>query len=113
MMTKEQFATLMNEVVDAIGDRAVDADLGEHLNRVLPAPGVAFRRIEEACLAGVEAGWMCKHEAGGIRYGRVLRPDAVQGFSVDVVHMNEIRGPRHKHPKGEARVFRSCALHPR
>jgi hypothetical protein len=100
-MTREQFATLMNDLVDAIGNRAVDADLGEHLNRVLPAAGDAFRRIEEACRAGVEAGWMCKHEAGGIKYGRVLRPDAVQGFSVDVVHMNEIRGPRHKHPKGE------------
>ena len=100
-MTKELFATLMNEVVDVIGDHAVDTDLGEHLNRALPVAGDAFRRIEEACHAGVDAGWMCKHEAGGIRYGRVLRPDAVQGFSVDVVHMNEIRGPRHKHPKGE------------
>ncbi|MDH3714817.1 MAG: DUF4863 family protein [Gammaproteobacteria bacterium] len=100
-MTRELFATLMNEVADVIGGRAVDTNLGEHLNRTLPAEGDTFRRIEEACHAGVDAGWMCKHEAGGIRYGRVLRPDAVQGLSVDVVYMNDVRGPRHKHPKGE------------
>ena len=100
-MTKEAFQVLIHGVVDAIGARAVDAQLGDHLNRVLPAGGEAFDRIERACHAAVAAGWMCKHEAGGIRYGRVLRPDAVQGYSVDVVHMNDVRGPRHKHPKGE------------
>ncbi|MDH3452705.1 MAG: DUF4863 family protein [Gammaproteobacteria bacterium] len=100
-MTKELFTGLMNEVVDVIGSRAVDADLGKYLNQALPPDGEAFRRIEEICHAGVQAGWLCKHEAGGIRYGRVLRPDAVQGFSVDVVRMDELRGPHHKHPKGE------------
>lgn len=100
-MSKAAFAALMNEVAKTVGTRTVDAQLGDYLNDAIPPDGEAFTRIERACHAAIEAGWMCKHEAGGIRYGRVLRPDAVQGFSVDVVHMNEVRGPRHKHPKGE------------
>lgn len=100
-MSKVQFAMLINEVVAAIGSRPVDEDLGEYLNQTLPPAGDTFGRIEEACRAGVEAGWMCKHEAGGIRYGRVLRPEDALGFSVDVVRMDDLRGPHHKHPKGE------------
>src|SRR5690606_8542127 len=52
--------------------------------------------------AGVEAGWMCNREAGGLRYGRVLKAtDATHGFSVDVVDMQDIAGPHHGHPNGE------------
>jgi hypothetical protein len=45
---------------------------------------------------------MCDREAGGIRYGRVTRPSESAGpFSVDVVHMDDCRGPYHVHPEGE------------
>jgi hypothetical protein len=45
---------------------------------------------------------MCEREAGGIRYGRVVKPaPATQGFSVDVVDMNDCAGPEHAHPNGE------------
>ena len=45
---------------------------------------------------------MCAQEAGGIRYGRVFRADdELQGFSVDVVDMNDVVGPHHSHPDGE------------
>jgi hypothetical protein len=45
---------------------------------------------------------MCKHEDGGIKYGRVIKPvEALQGFSVDVVDMENIKGPHHRHPDGE------------
>jgi hypothetical protein len=48
------------------------------------------------------AGWMCEREAGGIKYGRVIKstPD-LRGYSVDVVDMDAIRGPHHRHPNGE------------
>jgi hypothetical protein len=37
-----------------------------------------------------------------IRYGRVFKPDdELQGFSVDVVDMNDCAGPHHSHPNGE------------
>ena len=45
---------------------------------------------------------MCEREGGGIRYGRVFKPeDALHRFSVDVVDMQNIAGPHHTHPQGE------------
>jgi hypothetical protein len=45
---------------------------------------------------------MCAHEAGGIRYGRVIAPGpATHRFSVDVVEMIPLAGPHHRHPNGE------------
>jgi Domain of unknown function (DUF4863) len=43
-----------------------------------------------------------QREAGGIRYGRVAKPDdALHRFSVDVVDMCDVVGPHHAHPDGE------------
>ena len=42
---------------------------------------------------------MCDREMAGIQFGRVI-PD-VEGFSVDVVRMRSLRGPHHRHPRGE------------
>jgi len=45
---------------------------------------------------------MCNREAGGIKYGRVMKPSPeTRGFSVDVVDMQDLKGPHHRHPKGE------------
>jgi hypothetical protein len=45
---------------------------------------------------------MCNREGGGIKYGRVVKPGAAShGFSVDVVAMENLAGPRHRHPNGE------------
>ena len=45
---------------------------------------------------------MCNREAGGIRYGRVVKPGPeTHGFSVDVVDMKDCAGPHHVHPNGE------------
>ena len=50
----------------------------------------------------IAEGWMCNREAGGIRFGRVMKPGpATHGFSVDVVVMNDVKGPHHRHPNGE------------
>ena len=44
----------------------------------------------------------CVAVAGGIRFGRVVKPEpATHGFSVDVVEMENIVGPHHTHPNGE------------
>jgi hypothetical protein len=50
----------------------------------------------------VGAGWLCDREGGGIRNGRIFKPAAdLNGFSVDVVDMQDIAGPHHAHPNGE------------
>ncbi|MEQ8689313.1 MAG: DUF4863 family protein, partial [Pseudomonadales bacterium] len=47
-------------------------------------------------------GWLCAREAGGLRFGRVIKPGpATHGFSVDVVLMKDCVGPHHAHPRGE------------
>jgi hypothetical protein len=37
-----------------------------------------------------------------VRFGRPIKPGpASHGFSVDVVEMNDVVGPHHRHPNGE------------
>ncbi len=96
------FKTLIKEVTDAISGKPVDGALGDELNRLFPADGPTFKGIEKACLAAIAEGWMCEREMGGIKFGRVIKPDADLGqMSVDVVDMADVVGPHHAHPLGE------------
>src|SRR5574340_208231 len=80
----------------------VDKELERVLNAEYPAGGPFYNRVLEACKAAIAAGWMCNREGGGIKFGRVVKPGTdTHGFSVDVVDMNNVRGPHHRHPNGE------------
>ncbi len=93
---------LIRPVTDFIGAQPLDAALGERLNRRFPADGPLYAQVLDLCRAGLREGWICPREHGGIRYGRVIPPDqALGGFSVDIVLMKDIAGPRHRHPLGE------------
>lgn len=82
--------------------RDLNSDLANWLNAEHGAESNTYRQIKDDCLRGVAEGWLCNREGGGIRYGRVFKPaDDLQGFSVDVVDMENIAGPHHKHPLGE------------
>jgi len=101
-VTTNEFAALIAPITGWIGDRALDASLEADLNRTFSADGPLFQSVVEACRAGVAAGWMCNREGGGIKYGRVVKPgEASHGFSVDVVEMENLAGPHHRHPEGE------------
>lgn len=101
-MKQAEFESLIVEVTTKIAGRPLNADLAEYLNATFPAQGETFRAIEQGCHAAIAAGWMCGQEAGGIRYGRVIKPsERTHGFSVDVVQMKDIKGPHHRHPTGE------------
>ena len=101
-MTPEQFNALITPVTDLIQDKPLDSKLEAELNSAYPASGAAFKSIFEACNQAIEAGWMCSREAGGIKFGRVIKPGPdTQGFSVDGVEMKDIKGPHHRHPNGE------------
>ena len=61
-----------------------------------------YRSLKQACQAGVEEGWLCNREGGGLRYGRIFKPSPeLHGYSVDVVDMKDVVGPHHVHPSGE------------
>ncbi len=101
-MTQEQFTALMTTITGRIAGRPLDAALEADLNASFPAGGEVFRAIQDACEAGIKAGWMCGREHAGIKYGRVVKPGpATDGYSVDVVEMDEIAGGHHRHPNGE------------
>ena len=100
--TPDTFRALMKQVTDHVGDKPLDGALEAELNRAFQASGAIYSQILDTCRSAIAAGWMCEREAGGIKYGRVIKstPD-LRGYSVDVVDMDGIRGPHHKHPNGE------------
>ena len=98
----EKFQTLIQEITDFIGDKPLDRSLQAQLNERFPCKGEVYERIFDTCRTGISEGWMCQYEGGGVRYGRVIKPTpAINGYSVDVVDMQDIAGPHHRHPNGE------------
>lgn len=101
-MSVEDFERLIARVTDVLADEALEPALAETLNARFPAAGEDFAAIAALCRRGIDDGWLCGREAGGIRYGRVFKPSpALGGFSVDVVLMKNVKGPHHRHPEGE------------
>jgi hypothetical protein len=100
-MTPEAFTQMMAAIAQRIAGKPLDERLEAELNAAFPPEGPVFRDVLEACRAAIDAGWMCNREAGGIRYGRVVKPGDAHGYSVDVVEMGDVCGPHHRHPNGE------------
>jgi len=101
-MTIETFQQLIQTITDFIGDRPLDKNLQSALNERFPFQGPEYRQIFDTCRRAADEGWMCQYEGGGVRYGRVIKPsESLKGYSVDVVNMNDIAGPHHRHPGGE------------
>ena len=100
--TPESLRALIGRITAEIGDRPLDGELDAWLNQAHGAGSDTYRALEDVCKSGVEAGWLCQREGGGIRYGRIFKPAPdLHGFSVDVVDMKDIAGPHHVHPQGE------------
>jgi hypothetical protein len=102
MEPPQRFVELIEELTDAIEGAAVEPDLGDRLNWEFPAGGLWFTEMEALSRQGCREGWLCAREAGGIKFGRAIKPDQQShGFSVDVVEMDDIVGPHHPHPNRE------------
>lgn len=101
-MSPDDFERLVASVTEQIAGRALDEALEHWLNATWPPGSATFEALEHACRLGVEQGWLCNREAGGIRYGRIVKPTPrTHAFSVDVVLMEDLVGPHHVHPNGE------------
>ena len=101
-MSKESFHQIVADVTTQIAGRPLNDELDRWLNTVHGPGSESYERLKQACIDGVAEGWLCEREGGGIKYGRVFKPeDALAGFSVDVVDMKDIKGPHHTHPNGE------------
>lgn len=98
----EAFTDLISAVTTRLAGKPLDGSLQDDLNEALPPSSTIYQEIFLACRAGIDAGWMCSREAGGIKFGRVIKAGPqTHGFSVDVVDMNDVVGPYHSHPNGE------------
>lgn len=101
-MTPQAFKALLAGLTGQIANRPLDTALQTWLNTEHGATSPLFAQLKAACEAGVAEGWLCQREAGGLKYGRIFKPDdGLDRFSVDVVDMCNVAGPHHTHPMGE------------
>jgi len=101
-MTPDEFTPLIARITESVSGRPLDDELAGYLNETFPPGHEVFEAIRNGCRDAIADGWMCKREAGGIRFGRVVKPGpATHDFSVDVVVMKDVKGPHHRHPNGE------------
>ena len=101
-MSLESFQCLVTTVAEHVAGSALDDRLKQELEDAFPADGETFGFLAALCEQGVREGWLANREHGGIKFGRVIKPGpGTCGFSVDVVEMDEIVGPHHRHPNGE------------
>lgn len=101
-MTPELFKDQLAALCAQLAGKPLDAALQDWLNTEHGAHTPTYAALKAACEAGVQGGWLCQREGGGLRYGRIFKPDdALQRFSVDVVDMTDVAGPHHVHPLGE------------
>jgi hypothetical protein len=101
-ITINEFIDLIAGITGRIAGQPLDDQLAARLNAEFPAEGAGFERIAAACREAVAAGWLCNREAGGIKFSRAAKPTATtHGFSIDVVMMDNCKGPYHRHPNGE------------
>jgi len=96
------FQSIISRLTSEIAGVPLTSALEAHLNADHGPGSEIFTAIFAACQTGISEGWMCHRENAGIRYGRVLKAtEATHGFSVDVVDMENVAGPHHRHPNGE------------
>ena len=101
-MNLEEFKSLLKPVTDFVSTQPVSPALADALNQRFPATGTLFNDVERACHAAIKSGWMCAQGDAGRRFGRVIQPGEETGqLSVDVVDLENIVGPHHRHPNGE------------
>ena len=96
------FRAILATLTGEIAGKPLDAALDQWLNAHHGVASVRYQQLKAACIQGAAEGWLCKYEAGGLRYGRIFKPaEDLHGFSVDVVDMHDVAGPHHVHPEGE------------
>ena len=102
MRSQQEFNEAVRLITNRIAGIPLDGALQAYLEENFPPGGEAFDDLATLCRQGIDEGWLCENEHGGIRYGRIIDAgDDMHGFSVDVVLMDDVRGPYHGHPNGE------------
>jgi 2-hydroxylaminobenzoate mutase len=101
---KAEALTLIQRVLDFIGDRPLDKELEFQLNRRFGPYGGLYERLAELLSAGVDEGWVAYApiEGAGYNRGRIAAPCRdTAGMSVESGLMRNVRGQYHRHTRGE------------
>ncbi|WP_404367304.1 DUF4863 family protein [Marinobacter sp.] len=102
MSVIERLSPRLTDITGWLSGQTLTAELAAELTRAYPPDGEWCEDVERLCREGMENGELGRHEAGGIRFGRVFKPaPEYQGFSLDIVEMEDVKGPHHGHPNGE------------
>lgn len=100
MSSREELLSALEPVLAIVRDVDPAKPGGELcLQEALPLDGEILTKVARLVREGVEAGWLCDREAGGVRFSRVKKAGEGE-LSVDAVHMST-PGPGHTHPNGE------------
>lgn len=101
-MSIDRFSALVGEIAKSVSGKALDENLETFLNATYPPGETDFDALKSLCRKGEAEGWLMAREAGGIKFGRAVKPGAAAAeFSVDVVRMKDVKGPHHIHTTGE------------
>ncbi|PCH96437.1 MAG: DUF4863 domain-containing protein [Rhodobacteraceae bacterium] len=101
-MSETQFTELMETIATQLSGKPLDAALEDFLNKKYGVDSVEFQQLSQLCIEGEAEGWLMSREAGGVKYGRAVKPDTTaKEFSIDVVRMKDVKGPHHIHTTGE------------
>jgi hypothetical protein len=96
------YRQLIASLTSKIHGRPLNRDLDAWLNHEYGTQSDFYKEMKRLTQLGVDEGWLCNREGAGIKYGRIFKPaEDLHGFSVDVVDMENIAGPKHEHPFGE------------
>ena len=107
-MKREEFDGVIAEICREIGVAPLDRDLEDRLNAQLGPSSETFAKMQTLCERAIGDGWMCANGEPPRRWGRVVEPSPwTNGLSVDVVALDDVSGPHHRHPNGEI-----CAVMP-
>ena len=102
MNGQQSFTEAVAMITARIDGRALDNNLQSFLDENFPPGGEAFDDLATLCRQGIDEGWLCDREHGGVKFGRIIKPGPeTNDFSVDVVLMEDLAGPYHGHPSGE------------
>lgn len=101
-MSAEEFSMLIGGIAARLEGLPLDDAMSDFLNKEYGTDSADFQRLATLCAEGERDGWLMEREAGGIKFGRAIKPGAAAGgFSVDVVRMKDVKGPHHVHTTGE------------
>ena len=73
MSNQQAFSGAVAMITTRIAGKNLDGDLQAFLDESFPPGGEAFDDLAELCRQGIDEGWLCDREHGGINTGASSR----------------------------------------